>query len=129
MLNVGLDVGHNPAVRISLSKLIFGIAFFTIAIANQALAGSVDQARITKIAINKDLGPMLFIATDSAKVSNPACHTNGTWTFVLPLNDDIDQKMMAIILAARALQAPIALQGNGQCNVFGSVETLVYQTY
>ncbi len=95
-----------------------------------ATAGTVDHVRITMLNINKDIPNVLFVQTEGTKTGgNPACHINSTWTFVLPLVDKNDQQILALLLAARASQGLVRIDGNGQCNVFGSIETATYVTY
>ncbi|MEO8298517.1 MAG: hypothetical protein ABI574_11985 [Burkholderiales bacterium] len=100
-------------------------ATLSAALLQQANAGTINQVRITKIAINKTIGPMLFVLTDGTKSGAPSCHTIPTWTFVMPLNDKTDQQMMAILVSAQAAQTPVYLEGNNLCNTFGGVETLI----
>jgi hypothetical protein len=91
-----------------------------------ASAGSVTDATITGIGITEQIGSMAFISVSIAKSGNPTCHNNGTWSFVLPLTTPLQNQMFAQLLAARAAQSPVTLTGNGLCDTFGGVETLVY---
>lgn len=93
-------------------------------ILSSASAGTIDKVHIISTAMNKSSGAMLFIRTDGTKTSNPACSTNTSWTFVMPLNDKTDQQMMAMLLAAQASQSLVRLDGNGLCSVSGNIETL-----
>ena len=110
------------------------LARFTLVLAVSSVslavnAGSVSNAHITLLNINKDIPNVLFVQTDGSKDSNPACHINQMWTFVFPLVNQNDQQMMALLLTARATQAPVRIDGSGQCEVFGSIETGKYVTY
>lgn len=102
---------------------LFG-AILCAAFLPHANAGTIDKVHITSTAMNKSAGAILFIRTDGTKSSNPACATNASWTFVMPLNDKTDQQMMALVLAAQASQSLVRLDGNGLCNVQGTIETL-----
>jgi len=84
-----------------------------------------DGAIITSIGLNSQLGNMAFITLNVASSGSPACNSNGTWAFVLPLNTALQNSILAQ-LAARAAQIPVSLISNGLCDTFGSVETLVF---
>jgi hypothetical protein len=87
-------------------------------------AGEVTDAVITKLLINKSYGETVFILVDKSKSNIPACHVNGSWTYVLSVTTELDKKMYALLLAARASQTPVTLNGSGACDVFGSIESL-----
>jgi hypothetical protein len=95
-----------------------------------ASATSVSGAIITGIAIDTQSGNFAFIQISVAKgTTNPACSTS-SFAFVLPLTTTLENQFLAVLLAARAAQAPVqSLLGSGQCDVQANVETLVGVTY
>ena len=109
--------------------LAYGLLLLACMTAKGVSAGDVNDAVITKIAISKGLGDILFILVDKPKGSTPACHSNLSWTYVLPLSTELDKKIYALLLTARSTQAPITFSGTGQCEVFGSIETLQTAAY
>lgn len=104
---------------IGLLTLVSGLSF----------AGVIYEGKITKVAIDKGTGDKVFIQVDAAKEDSPACHTITSWSFVLPLVSDTDNKIFSMLLAARASKATVRLEGSGLCNTHGSVESLMYFTY
>lgn len=100
---------------------IAGLALFTLTA--PLYAGDILDAHVVKIASNKGYGEMVFIKTDKSKATVPACQTNLSWDFVMPLATEHDKKIYAILLSARATQTPVSLSGSGNCDTFGSIET------
>jgi len=89
----------------------------------------MDSVVIKKLAISKDNSQMLFIVAEGVKDVTPACSENLNWSYVMPLVDETDKQMYSMLLAARASQATVSLEGNSLCAVWGNVETLVYISY
>ncbi|MBM0105753.1 hypothetical protein JM946_13510 [Steroidobacter sp. S1-65] len=87
-------------------------------------AGDILDATVIRIASNKAYGEMVFIKTDKTKSTVPGCQTNLSWDFVMPLTTEHDKKLYAILLAARAGATPISINGSGNCDTFGSIETV-----
>jgi hypothetical protein len=101
------------------------IAFFALlTCVAPSYAGDILDATVVKIASNKAYGEMVFIKTDKTKSSVPGCHTNLSWDFVMPLVSEHDKKLYAILLAARAGQTTVSISGLGNCDTFGSIETV-----
>lgn len=92
----------------------------------QTQAGKVDDGVITKLAINKNIGNIVFIYTNEAKDTEPQCQTNNAWRYVLELQTDIHKSLFSMLLAAKAGGAKVRLNGNSLCDTFSSVETLRY---
>jgi hypothetical protein len=84
----------------------------------------VSGAVITAINVTKSYGEILFIKVDKPKSTPPGCDTNGFWTYVLPLTTELDKKLYAMLLTARATGAPVTLTGTGTCSAFGTIESL-----
>jgi hypothetical protein len=101
------------------------VALLSALVSATAFAGTVTGATITGIGVDTQLGSMAFISISLSKTGNPACNTN-SWSFVLPLTTALQNQMFAQLLAARVAQTPISLTGNGLCDTFSNVETLVY---
>jgi hypothetical protein len=91
--------------------------------------GVVDGTLIDSIAMDYTTGNMVFISVHSPKTSNPACSTNGTWAFVLPLTTSLQTQMFAALLSARSSGANVTLVGSGVCDTYSNVETLVTLIY
>jgi hypothetical protein len=108
------------------TKLIALLAAFGLP--TTASAGS-QIGTITELYMGTDYGGMVFIAISGAKTNNPACSTNNTFSFVLPLTTALQSQMYAALLAARATGAQVTLNANGLCDTYSGVETLVYITY
>lgn len=94
-----------------------------------APAGDLADARLIKIGTMKTYGEILFIKTDKTKTSLPGCHVNLAWDYVMPLVSEHDKKLYSMLLAARAADTPITLNGGGTCEYFGSIETLIGVTW
>ena len=87
-----------------------------------ATAGD-GQGKVLQIAINKDLGSLVFVRLDSPPVAPAACSTNGYWHFTLPLVSDLDKRLHAHLLAAKLANATVSISGTGICSEFGTVES------
>jgi hypothetical protein len=94
-----------------------------------ASAGSVTGATITGLGMNPGSGSVVWVSVNVSKSSNPACSTNSTWGFVLPLTTTLENQFLALLVSARATQTPVSLSGNGLCDTFGGIETLVNIVY
>lgn len=91
--------------------------------------GAIEGA-ITELAIDRVYGEAkVFIQASGNKDSNPSCHTNSNWSFVLPLSTDLDRNIFSMLLTARATQGTLRLQGRGLCDVHTGMETLSYIKY
>lgn len=112
-----------------MKKFVSSLVLLSALISGLSFAGVIYEGKITKIAIDKGTGDKVFIQVDGTKEDYPACHTVTSWSFVLPLSSDTDNKIFSMLLAARASKAKVRLEGNGLCNVHGSVESLTYFTY
>lgn len=92
----------------------------------QVFAGKVDDGVIAKIAINKDIGDIVFIYTNEAKNIDPECQSNQSWRYVMEVKTDLEKTMFSMLLAAKSSGAKVRLNGNSLCDTFGSIETLRY---
>lgn len=107
----------------SMKKVFTVLLFFFV---HSAIAGTVQTGKVTKLAINKDIGSLVFVYTDAAKDSTPACHANSNWRYVLSLNSELDRNLFSMLLAAKASGAKVRLVGSSSCDVFSSIESLRY---
>lgn len=118
---------HNM-IRLVRASIFSALAFAAcLAMSPPSHAGGVEDATITRLAIDRVIGAdILFIMVDKTKSNKPSCQPNdGGWAFVLPLSTDGEKRMYAMLLAARAAGSKVSLGGHGDpCSVFGSIETL-----
>jgi hypothetical protein len=88
-------------------------------------AGSASGATITSVAIDSQIGGVAFITINVTKSNNPTC-AGTSWAFVLPITTAVGNQMLAQLLAARAAGfSTVSLIGNGLCDTYSGVETLV----
>jgi hypothetical protein len=114
-----------------MKSIIMFAAFCMLGLSGAALAGGqVTGAQITSLYINTGAS-MVFISTSLAPNGSPACssYTAGPNAFVLPLTSTLASQILALILSARATQTPVSLTGNGLCDTYSDVETLLTITY
>jgi hypothetical protein len=113
--------------KIRMKKLLGMIVTAFILVAPPyAFCGQVNDTKVKRLVISKGFGNIMFVETEDAKDSKPACHTNGSWTYVLSMNDELGSKMMTMLLTAKASGATIILAGSEACDAFGSIESLNY---
>lgn len=110
-------------------KVLFATSLMFLCSVLPAQAGDLLDANVVKIASAKTYGEILFIKTDKSKTSLPSCHSNLSWDYVMPLVNEHDKKLYALLLSARAAQTPVSLSGAGTCDHFGSVESLIGVTW
>ena len=91
-------------------------------------AGYVTGATITSIGMNTS-GSVAYIGINISKTINPSCNVNATWSFALPLNNTLENQMLALLISARATQVPVTLYGTGVCDLASTIETLYDITY
>jgi hypothetical protein len=109
-----------------MSSMLPGLlALLLLSLAAPSWSGDVQDTTLTRLAIVKTYGDIVFVKVDNPKGSLPACHVNLSWTYVMPLVSEQDKKMYAMLLAARTSQAPVSLNGTGGCDHFASIETLL----
>lgn len=96
-------------------------------------ASVISNAKIDQLGLDKNQPNILFIRTDVAPSNQSGkigCHQNPGWNYVLKLETPYDDKMFSMLLAANASKQKVKLHGSGQCDVFGSIETLhILYTY
>jgi hypothetical protein len=113
---------------VSCMKLL--VAAATLLSTASVNAQSMTTGVLNNLGMNTSLGNFVFISINAAKSSNPACDTNSTWGYVLPLaNTPPDNQLLAMLISARATQTPIKLTGSGDCGVYPGIETLVGISY
>ena len=99
-------------------------------LSSSVMANGSVEGTVTKIAIDRVYNPpRAFIVVDGAKTGSPACHVSSTWSFVLPLQSDVDRDIYSMLLSAHATRRPLKLQGRGLCDIHTSVETMSYIEY
>jgi hypothetical protein len=81
------------------------------------------QGKILHMAINKDIGAVVFVRLDIAPTGAAACSTGGHWHFTLPFVSDVDKRLYAQLVAAKLANATVTISGTGSCNEFFSVES------
>ncbi len=88
-------------------------------------AETINNAKVTNLMVDKNLGDILFINLDKAHTLNtPTCHTNTSWEFALPLTSSTDEKIHSMLLTAYATGAQVSFIGTGDCAVHSNLETL-----
>lgn len=92
-------------------------------------SGTVTNATITGVTMFGSIGDVLFVNTNQTVGTPASCSTNSSFQFVVSLSNATGQQMMALLLAARAAQAPVQISGTGTCSVYGNVETINVATY
>lgn len=105
-----------------LKHVLFGLM---ILIPISTYASSINNTQISMLMIDQGHGDKVFIRTSIAhQAGNPSCH-NSIWSFVLPLDTELQNKMHAMLLAAQTSGKTINLKGYGStCNVHTGIETL-----
>ncbi len=94
-------------------------------------AASYINGKVNSIAIDRAYTTdRIFIQISGDKSNTPECHTNTSWSYVLPLESDLDKTIFSMLLKAQASDDAVLLEGksqaSGHCNVHGSIETLNY---
>lgn len=84
------------SMKLKNTLILFGISCFSFA----AFGSSTGFSKVTQLHMNRDTGQLVFIATDSATQEMISCHTRTTWSYVLPLENELDKAMYSAILAA-----------------------------
>ena len=102
--------------------MVFGLLAVTeVANATTDLVG----VNISLLNINKDAGNYLFVRASVPPVVG-GCQTDANWSFVLPLQAEIDNKIFSMLLAAQAAQSKVRLTGTGTCNLGMEVLSSVF---
>lgn len=86
------------------------------------LASTSVTGHVKDLAIQKEYGQFVFVQLDVASTAPIACHTNA-WTYTLPQATDLDKKMLALLMMAKATGTTITLRGSGACSDFPSIES------
>ncbi len=101
-----------------MNKLIGTMIACTLA-TSALFAGAKNGVTINNIMIDRQFTDnMVFIETTTG--TDPeyaACHTQGTWSFVMDYKNDLDKAMYSALLTAQASQKPLKLVGYGTCKV------------
>lgn len=93
--------------------------------AQSGLAASVSNTEISMVMIERQNGAKVFLKTTVNKAAgSPTCHTNASWSFVLPLTTDTDKAIYSALLAAKSAGRKVNLVGAGECNTHTAIETL-----
>lgn len=96
--------------------------------AGQALAGGVVTGNIIQIYVRQNDG-LVFFALDGVISGRASCAvSNNLW--ILPMeNSDTSKRQYAALLAARAANMPVGVQGSGSCTRWSNsedVDTLIF---
>jgi len=106
-----------------LKKIALTVIFLQGIFSSQLFAGTTSGI-LQVLALDNGAPDVLFISIAGTKDSQPACQTNGSWAYVLPLVNDQNKKIYAMLLAARVSQTPVTLPGSGACDDYPGIETL-----
>jgi hypothetical protein len=90
-----------------------------------AHAGTVTGAHVVTLGFDNGAPDILFISVDKSKDTQAGCHSNPTWSYVISLSTSQGKNMYALLLSARATQAPVTMVGAGTCTVFAGMESLL----
>ncbi len=102
----------------------FGLYSFISIASSVSLAGEVSNTTITKLMIDTNHGDKVFIKTEKEPTARPTCHSS-SWSFVLPLDNELYKNMYSMLLAAQTAGKSIELKGRNQtCSVHEGIETL-----
>lgn len=74
--------------------------------------------------VNKSLGNVLFVQLDVQHSSPISCHINQGWTYTIPMQNEADKKIFAMLMLARSLGQTVTLYGAGLCSDFSAVESI-----
>jgi len=108
-------------------KKILGLFFVLVCGIQSAYAGGAVEGKVKKIAIDRTYTTAkAFVTVAGDKSNTPACHTNRSWSFALPLVTDLDRAVYSMLLSAHATGKTALLEGRGLCDVHSSIETLTY---
>ncbi len=108
-------------------KKVLGFIIVLFCGVQVAHAGGAIEGKVVKIAIDTTYATAkAFVTVSGDKSNSPACHTNTSWSFALPLVTDLDRSVYAMLLSAHATGKTTILEGRGLCEVHGSIETLTY---
>ena len=87
-------------------------------------AGKTNNAIIDQLMVDEEYG-MVFIRAIGDTENQPECSGNGQWSYVLPLNSEIQKgTMTSFLLSAYMGGKRIQLIGKNSCDTFSSIETL-----
>jgi hypothetical protein len=98
-------------------------ALLLSAMPSVVIAGEA-RGTVAEIVIDKPYGNFAFVRLDTAPTSPVACSINGYWHFTVPLATEVDKKVFAMLMTARATGAAVQLVGTGACDEFGTIESL-----
>ena len=108
----------------TMKKIAFTVIILQTLFSAYALAGTTASTLIVMLGIDDGAPNVLFIRVDKTKDNQAGCQSNGTWAYVRPLVSEQDKKIYAMLLAAKASQAPVTLAGTTNCTVYPGIETL-----
>ncbi len=88
-------------------------------------AASLSNTKITTLMLDKNHGKAVFIETTTLPTTPISCHHSKRWSYVLPLESDLDKHFYSMLLTAHAAGKTVNLDGvNGTCAVHDGIETL-----
>ena len=92
-----------------------------------AHANSVATGSVKVISMDRSYSTgKVFIKVSGDKSNNPGCHNNSSWSYVLPLVDELDKAIFSSLLSAHATEKEVQLEGKGLCDFHSNIETLTY---
>lgn len=106
-----------------LKKRALCAGFLAIASISSEASSNV-QGTIAEMTIDKNFGSFVFVRFATVPTNKIGCSVNGYWHFTLPLVTDVDKRMFAVLMTARATGAVVKATGSGGCNEVGSIESL-----
>jgi len=82
------------------------------------------DGRVIEISIEKDYGNYAFIKVDTPPAPPVACSQNGYWQYTLPLANEVDKRIFAMVMSSYLTQRAMHFRGTGGCSEFSAVESL-----
>lgn len=106
-----------------LKRMLVGSILMSISIF--VFGGKTSSAKIEQMMIDEDYGGLIFIRAVGEIQNAPECAANGQWSYVLPLNSELQKTTMtSFLLVAYTTGKAVQLIGKNSCNEFNSIETL-----
>ncbi|MCJ8314896.1 MAG: hypothetical protein HRU38_22335 [Saccharospirillaceae bacterium] len=101
--------------------LIAGL-IITSSFANSAES---EEINITRLKMDKTFdNHQVFIKTSNPSDNPINCQTDEKWHYVLNIDNDYDQNIYSLLLAAKLSGSKVILSGSGECNFNDAIEDL-----
>jgi hypothetical protein len=106
-----------------LLTIFLAMSLGVVSTPNAYAGGTVSGATIQQLAINKGIGPFVFIKVDVPPAGAPSC-ASGYWQYTLTLTNQGDSALYALLLTAYTLGRQVYIVGTGACSEFSQSESL-----